>query len=153
MIGFAQTASVSILDDKLVVESAKYGRSVMADDEGYGDEGYTVIGMDHYTAEEGHPVGWTVLSFFLGSLVGAGIVLLLAPQSGRRTRQQIKEASLGAKVKAEKYYGQTREKVESAVERGKDFVSEKRPLLNAAFEAGKTAYEKEKEQRTKERKE
>ena len=125
----------------------------MAGDEGYGDEGYTVIGMDHYTAEEGHPVGWTVLSFFLGSLVGAGVVLLLAPQSGRKTRQQIKEASLGAKAKAEKYYGQTREKVESAVGRGKDLVTDTKPLLNAAIEAGKAAYEKEKEQRVKKNRE
>jgi gas vesicle protein len=136
-----------------MVESTKYGRVVMAGEEGYGDEGYTVIGMDHYTSEEGHPFGWAVLSFFLGSLTGAGIALLLTPQSGRRTREQIREASLDAKAKAGTYCTQARVKAESAVDRGKEFISDKRPLLDAAIEAGRAAYEKEKETRMREPKE
>jgi len=38
-----------------------------------------------------------------------------------------------------------RDKVEEAVSRGTDLVSESRPLLTAAIEAGKEAYEREKD--------
>ena len=117
----------------------------MTDEEGYGEEGYTVMGIDHYTAEEGPSRAWHVLSFFLGGVVGAGIALLLTPQSGARTRQQIKDASHDAKVKAEEYYKQVRDKVEEAVSRGTGLVSESRPLLTAAIEAGKEAYQREKD--------
>jgi len=117
----------------------------MTGEEGYGEEGYTVMGMDHYTAEEGRSRAWHVLSFFLGGVVGAGVALMLTPQSGARTRQQIRDASRDAKVKAEQCYKQMRDKVEEAVTRGTDLVSESRPLLTAAIEAGKEAYEREKD--------
>jgi gas vesicle protein len=119
----------------------------MAGENGYGEEGYTVMGMDHYTIEEGHSRVWGVLSFFLGGVVGAGIALLLTPQTGSRTRQQIREASLEAKDKARVRYSQVREKMGDVLTRGKDLVSESRPLVAAAIEAGKTAYEKEKKER------
>jgi len=41
--------------------------------------------------ERGYGVGPTLLGFFLGGLVGAGVALLLAPKSGTETRQIIKE--------------------------------------------------------------
>ena len=41
--------------------------------------------------DEGYGAGSIFLSFLLGGLVGAGFALLLAPQSGRETRQKIKE--------------------------------------------------------------
>jgi gas vesicle protein len=120
----------------------------MTSEEGYGEEGYTVMGMDHYTAEERHIRSWQVMSFFIGGVVGAGIALLLTPQAGSRTRQQLKDASRDAKEKAEVYYKQVRDKVEEAVSRGTELVSESKPLLTAAIEAGKEAYEREKERRT-----
>ncbi len=67
----------------------------MTDEEGYGEEGYTVVGAEHYTACAGHG-GLSVALFFLfGAVAGAGLGLLLAPQSGLRTRRQIKEAIPG----------------------------------------------------------
>ena len=41
--------------------------------------------------DEGYGAGSIFLSFLLGGLVGAGFALLLAPQSGRETRQKIRE--------------------------------------------------------------
>jgi gas vesicle protein len=120
----------------------------MTGEEGYGEEGYTVMGMDHYTAEERHGRIWQVMSFFLGAAVGAGVALLLTPQAGLRTRRQLMDASRDAKEKAELCYGHVREKIGEAVSRGADIVSESGPLLAAAFEAGKEAYEQEKGRRS-----
>jgi gas vesicle protein len=135
-----------------VIESGRErGGSLMTEEDGYGEEGYTVMSLDHYTTEEGHGRMWGVLSFFVGGVVGAGIALLLTPQSGSRTRKRLKEASLGAKDKAEAYFTQVRETVSGTVEKGKDLLIESRPLISMAFQAGKEAYEKEKGRRTSEK--
>ena len=39
--------------------------------------------------DEGYSSGSVLLSFLLGGVVGAGLALLFAPQSGRETRQKI----------------------------------------------------------------
>jgi len=49
--------------------------------------------------ESGCSTGCTILAFFIGGLVGAGVALLLAPQSGKETRQKIKELADDAKEK------------------------------------------------------
>ena len=115
-----------------------------------GEEGYTVIGREHYTAQRGYGHLSRILAFVLGGAVGAGIALLLTPQSGSKTRRQIKEATRDVTDKATVYYDQVREKMDDVVIKGKDLVLEKKPLLTAAIEAGKEAYEKEKEKKIKE---
>ena len=49
-----------------------------------GEEGYTVIGKEHYTVQRGYGRPPKFLAFLIGGLVGAGIALLLTPQSGPR---------------------------------------------------------------------
>ena len=88
------------------------------------------------------------LAFVLGGIVGAGIALLMAPQSGRETREKIKDFTEDIKEKAGSYAGQIKGKVTSAVEGGKEYIEEKKSLLSAAIEAGKEAYEKEKEKKS-----
>jgi gas vesicle protein len=39
--------------------------------------------------EEDDSRGTVLISFLIGGIVGAGLALLLAPQSGRKTRKQI----------------------------------------------------------------
>lgn len=41
------------------------------------------------THEENTQGATILISFLIGGIVGAGLALLLAPQSGRRTRRQI----------------------------------------------------------------
>lgn len=94
--------------------------------------------------------GSTILSFLLGGLVGAGVALLLAPRSGKETRQQIKDFADDMKGKAEDYVEQAKCRVTQAVEKGKGFVDEKKSIITTAVEAGKEAYEKEKERLAKE---
>jgi len=95
--------------------------------------------------EEGYSSGSVLLSFLLGGVVGAGLALLFAPQSGRETRQKIKDMTDDVKDKTTEYVKQAKEKAASLVEDGKGYYDEKKSILKSAVEAGKEAYEKEKE--------
>jgi gas vesicle protein len=95
--------------------------------------------------ECGYGTGGILLSFLLGGLVGAGFALLLAPQSGRETRQKIKDLTDDVKEKAMGYAGDVKEKVTSTMDKGKEMYEEKKSIITSAIDAGKEAYEKEKE--------
>jgi len=82
--------------------------------------------------DRGYDTGSLVASFLLGGIVGAGIAILLAPQSGRETREKIKEFAETVK-----------EKMSASVETAKDILEEKKSVLSAVVEAGKEAYNKE----------
>jgi gas vesicle protein len=99
--------------------------------------------------EGGYGVGPLIFSFFLGGLIGAGVALLLAPKSGKETREKIKELAVEAKDKAEEMIEQVKGKVTSTVEKGKGLYEEKKSIVTTAIEAGKEAYEKEKEKLAK----
>lgn len=93
--------------------------------------------------------GHVVLAFVLGGIVGAGIALLTAPRSGKETREKIREFADETKKKTSEYAEQVKDKLSSAVEHGKEFVSEKKSLISSAIEAGKEAYGKEREKHSK----
>jgi len=93
--------------------------------------------------------GSVFLSFLLGGLVGAGVALLLAPRSGKETREQIKALADDVREKAECYAEQAKQKMTSAIDSGKGFYQEKKSIITSAVEAGKEAYEKEKERLAK----
>ncbi len=82
-----------------------------------------------------------LLSFVLGGLVGAAVALLWAPKSGRQTREQIKDMAQDAKGKAEDYYGQMRDKVSTAMQKGSEMFQQKKSEM---MEQGKEVYEKAK---------
>jgi len=88
--------------------------------------------------DSGYGAGSVFLSFLLGGIVGAGLAMLLAPQSGRETRQRIRELAEDAKDR----FGAT-------VEKGKEFFEQKKSVIATAVEAGKEAYEKERERLSK----
>lgn len=91
-------------------------------------------------------VGSVVSSFFLGGLIGAGIALLVAPATGRETREQIRGLAGDARKKADDYYEQIKEAVTSTLENGKGLVEEKKRLITNAVQAGIEAYEKGKQE-------
>lgn len=109
--------------------------------------------MRHHD-ECGYSAGSVVLSFLLGGMVGAGMALLLAPQSGVETRRKIREFAdemkdmateyaEQAKGTATEYYGQARETVVSSVDKAKQVVEEQKAAITTAIDAGKEAYAKE----------
>ena len=101
--------------------------------------------------ERGFSAGTIFMSFLLGGVVGAGLAILLAPQSGEETRERIKGLAEDVKEKASQYTEQIREKIASTIEEGKGLVEEKKTIIATAIEAGKEAMGKEKERLSKEK--
>ncbi|MDH4100165.1 MAG: YtxH domain-containing protein [Nitrospirota bacterium] len=104
--------------------------------------------------ERDYSGGSILVSFLLGGLVGAGLALLLAPQSGKETREKIKHLSGELKEKGEtlartakertlRSYEEGKESLTHAIEHGKETVQETKGIIAAAYEAGKEAMEKE----------
>jgi gas vesicle protein len=52
-----------------------------------------------------------LVSFVLGGLLGAGIALLAAPQSGRKTRKEIRDFAEDVRDQAEDYAGKLKKKL------------------------------------------
>jgi gas vesicle protein len=89
-----------------------------------------------------------LLAFVLGGIVGAGLALLFAPLSGRETRERIKDLAEEMKEKAEGAIEEIRDKVKETLDVGKKTLEEKKSIVTAAIEAGKEAFEKEREKLT-----
>ncbi len=92
-----------------------------------------------------YSAGSVAISFLLGSVVGAGLALLVAPKSGPETRELIKEQASVAKEEASKVADEVKEKATELLEKSKEVVETKKAVLESALEAGKEAMEKEKE--------
>ncbi|MBI4844041.1 MAG: YtxH domain-containing protein [Nitrospirae bacterium] len=98
--------------------------------------------------ERGYSAGSVILAFVLGGIVGAGVALLTAPQSGKETREKLREFADETRKNVSDYTGNLKEKISSAVETSKEYVSDKKSLISTAIEAGKEAYHKEREKRS-----
>ena len=55
----------------------------------------------------------------LGAAIGAGVALLTAPQSGRRTRKQLQRAAVGVRDSASERWGDFTGDVRSVVKSGR----------------------------------
>ena len=98
--------------------------------------------------------GSFLAGLLLGGLAGAGTMLMLAPQSGKRTRTQIQlkgmelrdqtaeavdDAMLQTRVKARQIKTDVREKAGELQQRGQAMFDEQVARVSAAVAAGKTA--------------
>jgi gas vesicle protein len=61
--------------------------------------------------EDDSNTGTVLISFLIGGIIGAGVALLLAPQSGRKTRKQILEAADDVRDYASDYAKKLKEKI------------------------------------------
>jgi gas vesicle protein len=82
--------------------------------------------------------GSVLVPFLVGGLVGAGIALLLAPKSGKELRKDIEDIA-----------ADTRDKIATTVEKGKELYVEGTEAVKHAIEAGKGAYVSEMEKHRK----
>ena len=64
--------------------------------------------------------GNTLIALITGAIVGTGIGLLYAPQSGKETRQQIKDEALKAKEKISDEYDHLSDQVSDFAETAKE---------------------------------
>lgn len=67
------------------------------------------------------------LAFVSGGLVGAAVALLLAPQSGRESRKQVRGYARRAEEGLHGLADKATQVVDQAVDKGRGFVQETRP--------------------------
>jgi gas vesicle protein len=101
------------------------------------------------------PSGGTgFLGFLIGGIVGAITMLFLAPQSGEKTREEVrlgtqklrdqtgqvvKEKTDQVRTRAQEVSAEARRKVEDLTRQGKDLAVEGLDRVSSAAEAGKKA--------------
>jgi gas vesicle protein len=112
-------------------------------------------------AKDSDDIGAFLTGVVVGGLVGAAVALILAPQSGAETREQIRQKGIElraqgeetladaranvenvaaeARVRAEKLAAEARTRAEEAAKQGRIVVEEQRVKLQDAVEAGKKA--------------
>jgi gas vesicle protein len=86
-----------------------------------------------------------VLAFLGGAALGAIAALLLAPQPGRKTREQLKGYASKAEDTLREAVTEAGQRFEEAVHEGKEYVEARKSVLREAFEAGRDAMKKERE--------
>jgi gas vesicle protein len=113
--------------------------------------------MNKHKRENEHQTsnpGGFLAGLLFGGLAGAGVMLLLAPQSGKKTRTKIKRKGrkLGkqtaetidagvdqARAKANEVTTNIHEQVENLQQRGQDAVDEQKKRWDPVIKAGKKA--------------
>jgi len=83
------------------------------------------------------------LAFLSGAAMGAMAAFLLAPQSGREARDQLRGYAKRAEHDLRDLAGRAGEAFEEAVDHGKEFVETKSTVLREAFDAGREAVRRE----------
>jgi gas vesicle protein len=102
--------------------------------------------------DRGFSPGTVILAFLSGALLGAATALLLAPQSGRETREQLRGYARKTEENMRDLAGKANAAYEEALEKGREFVQEQKSVLTEAFEAGRDAMRRERERLSGEKK-
>lgn len=97
------------------------------------------------TDNRGCSVGVVGLAFVTGGLLGAVAALLLAPQSGRKTQEQLRGYARRAEEGVNELADRATEVVDQALDKGRGFIKDKQAVLTEAVEAGRTAIHRERE--------
>jgi gas vesicle protein len=95
--------------------------------------------------DRGASTATVLLAFMSGAALGAVAALLLTPQSGRESREQLRGYARKAEDKLRDLAGRAGEAFEEVVEQGRDFVESKKSVLREAFEAGREAMRQERD--------
>ena len=85
-----------------------------------------------------------LLAFLGGAALGAVAALLLAPQTGRESREQLRGYARRAEGDLRDLAGRAGDVLEEVVE-GKEFVDSKKAVLREAFDVGREAMRRERD--------
>ena len=80
-------------------------------------------------------------SFCLGALIGAGLALLFAPQSGEETQEEIRARAQKLRVAAEERMREAQLTLEDRLENVREGVESRVELVRDAVESGRVAAE------------
>lgn len=95
--------------------------------------------------DRGYSGASVALGFLLGGALGACLALLFAPESGRRTRERLRDLAAEVRDKSLDLTEDLRDKAEDVLERGREVFEEKKSIVTAAVQAGKEAVQRERE--------
>ena len=84
--------------------------------------------------------------------MGAAMALLLAPQSGRESQKQLRGYARRAEEHVHELADKATDLMDQAMDKGHEFVQEKKMVLAEAVEAGRTAMHREHERISGEKK-
>lgn len=66
------------------------------------------------------------LMFFTGGLIGAAVALVLAPQSGRESREELRDYARRAEGSLHDLTDSASDVMDKAMDKGREFINEKR---------------------------
>ena len=95
--------------------------------------------------DRGSSAAAVVLVFLSGAALGAVAALLLTPQTGRESREQLRGYARRAEGNLRDLAGCAGEALEEVVGEGKEFVDSKKTVLREAFDAGREAMHRERD--------
>ena len=97
-------------------------------------------------SENSTSVSTVLLALLGGTILGAGVALLFAPQSGRRTRQKLSDLGEDAEEYARELLERAAEEAEKVgrrgeelIEKGREFVEDKKREMLGTSHDGKKA--------------
>ena len=95
--------------------------------------------------DRGSSSAGVLLAFLSGAALGAVAALLLTPQTGRESREQLRGYARRAEGNLRDLAGRAGEAFEGIVEEGKEFVGSKKSVLREAFDVCREAMRRERD--------
>jgi gas vesicle protein len=95
--------------------------------------------------DRGSSAAAVVLVFLSGAALGAVAALLLAPQTGRESREQLRGYARRAEDNLWDLADRAGETLEEVVGEGTEFVDSKKSVLREAFDVGREAMRRERD--------
>ena len=99
----------------------------------------------------GVSIGTVFLAMVTGALAGAVAALLLAPQSGQESRDQLRGFARRAEDGIRDVGERAGREFEKVVQRGRDVYEDNKSVLTEAFEAGREAMRRERDRLSEEK--
>lgn len=102
--------------------------------------------------DRGWSPGAVGLAVMIGGLAGAAMALLMAPQSGRESREQVRGYARRAEENIHELAETATQVLDQTVDKGREFIKDKKAVLTEAVEAGRAAMHQERERLSSEKK-